>query len=491
MRCALKFAHTKTMSANLSLGIPLKTLLIYGLPFIATSLFIAIFNITDTWVMGRFGGTAGSAGAGIGGQIVYLFSNLGIGLSAGCTILVAKYFAKKNYKSLRKSVLSALIFMVSLALLLSLIMFIFSKPALNLLRTPKSAMTVAENYVKFSAFSLFFVFLFNLLAGISRGLGNSLLPMWAMLGACIVNLGLDLIFVPVLKLGGAGLALASLIAWGLASIFAFLYLIKKYAFLNPKNRTKLNNADSNRAKSSENSTKSGETNKNSKKSGIFKEFLKVSAPIALLNFFASLSFILLTFMVNFLFKNNAVSASATHSVAIRYNGFAMLPYRAMATAIAGIVSACLAVNKKNRIKPTLLSGLGLCLAYGLVVGGITFAFPEFIFKIFGGGKDLSSHSLYLRLMSLDYIILPLAVCAYGAVEGKGKSWISMVINLTVSLAVRLPVAYLFAKTFNLGLSGIGLAIPVASLFGAIAVWIYMLFCSHSNKKRTKQDALSV
>jgi Na+-driven multidrug efflux pump len=162
----------------------------------------------------------------------------------------------------------------------------------------------------------------------------------------------------------------------------------------------------------------------------------------------------------------------------------------MASAIAAITAQNLGAKKKSgeaRIKKTLFYGMGLCLAFGVIVGTLTAIFPNAIFKMFGGGKEAAEVGrLYLRLMSLDYIILPLGVCAFGVVEGFGKTGVTMTISAITSIAVRVSLAYVFAKALNMGLKGIGLSIPTASFFAFLTIWIYILI--KRKKSRKKEEA---
>jgi Na+-driven multidrug efflux pump len=149
--------------------------------------------------------------------------------------------------------------------------------------------------------------------------------------------------------------------------------------------------------------------------------LKIGLPVAVLNFTATLSFILLAFIVN-VFAEAGVPEAHAQAIAARYNGFAVLPSRAMASAVAAIAAQNYGADKPERNKKTYLAGLFICLGLGLILWALTFFFPELVLKAFGGvGETVAAGKIYMKIMSFDYLLLPAGVIAYGLVEGAGKN----------------------------------------------------------------------
>jgi putative MATE family efflux protein len=414
----------------------------------------ALFNITDVAVYGHFGDAGGTAGIGIGGQIIYLITSFITGLATGATILVAKYKAKNELKKVKETVFVTAVCFLMLSVAVSVLLFIFAKPLLVLLKTPVEALATGADFVKFSAPGIIFTFALNLAFAYLRGMGNSIAPMLAMVLAVLINLGLDILFVAVFKMDGLGIALASIIAQAVATGFALIVIIKKHrnsprpSFASLKSKASLART---------------------------KEFLKIGSPVAVANFVASLSFVALTFLVNYIFVNGNVDAQAAHSVAIRYNGFAQLPARAMASAIAAITAQNIGAGKYNRTKPTFFGALAICLIFGVAVCVFSMVFPNSIYKVLGADASTAqTGKVYMMLMSLDYIILPLCVCIYGVIDGAGKTGVTMFISVLVSVAARVPLAFLLAKVFGMNMAGIGFAIPLTSLFAVLIVWAYLL-----------------
>lgn len=437
------------LSNDLTKGKPAKVLVSYSFPFILATFLQALFNITDIIVMGFYHGSAGSAGVGIGGQLTFLVTNGAIGLAAGATVVVGKYFGAGDTKRVKTAVINLFIVFVIMAAVLSVIVFFLGEPFALLMRTPGEAFAAAVDYVKISALGLVFVFIYNGVSAVIRGLGNSVVPLLTILFACIVNLGLDILFIGYLDMGGRGAAWATVISQALSAILAVVIYVKKRKIKVRKIHLRLD-------------------------AGIVKELFKVGVPLAVLNMTATISFMALTFTVNTL-PAAGVYQSAAHVIAARYNGFAVLPSRAMASAISAVTAQNIGAGMLERNKKTLFTGMSICLAVGAALFAVTFFFPDIIYKLFGAEAATAAEGrLYMKAISFDYVLLPLGVTAYGLVEGFQNTGVTMTVNIIGSLAVRAPAAFLLGKIWGLGLMGIGISIPLASLVSAVLVWIFIL-----------------
>ncbi|MFA5449438.1 MAG: MATE family efflux transporter [Clostridia bacterium] len=434
---------------RLTEGSTARVLIKYSIPFILTGVFQSLFNVTDLVVAGHYLGDIGSTGIGIGGQLLYLITNAAIGISAGGTILAARHFGKKEGGKALGDTASLIVINIVISLLFTAVLLFFSGAILKLLKTPAPAYQIALDYVRVSGAGLVFLFVFNAIIAIIRGAGDSKFPLYITIIACLINAGLDILFVGHMGLGGTGAALAGIGANALALILSLIYAKKKKLITLTKDIFK--------------------------KLHSVKDILKLGIPIALLNMTAAFSFMGLTFLVNTFAGDDALYASAAHSIAARYNGFAVLPARGMSGAIAAITSQNIGAGKYARNKPTLLVGLAVTLVGGLALFAATVFFPEHIFRIFGASPEvIAIGKSYMRALGFDYLLLPFAVCGYGITEGFGKTKVTMAINNIGSAAVRLPIAFVLSRLFSLGLLGIGLSIPIASLFCSVVIWIYII-----------------
>jgi Na+-driven multidrug efflux pump len=205
-----------------------------------------------------------------------------------------------------------------------------------------------------------------------------------------------------------------------------------------------------------------------------KEILRIGVPTSVQNTIASLSFLVLTYIINITFDKNLVYALSAASVVFKVNSFAVLPVRSMNTTIAAMVGQNKGANDLKRIVSTFKYGLLFSIIFGLIFFVITFFFARQLLEIFRlENKSIGYGILYLKTLVYDYLILPYAVSQYGLVDGLGKTKVSMWINTISSIFLRVPLAFIFANLMEMGMAGVGLAIPISSLFSALAMFIYI------------------
>ena len=140
-------------------------------------------------------------------------------------------------------------------------------------------------------------------------------------------------------------------------------------------------------------------------------------------------------------------------------------------------------GRRDRARKTMHKGILLALPIGLVFCFIAFIAPQSIIGIFTNNQDVIHEGVeYIRFFSLDYIIVAFLFCINGLLMGAGMTTFTMVNSILTSMVLRIPVAYLLGMVFNMGLTGIGLAAPVASIGGLI-----ISFCFYKSGKWTKKE----
>ncbi|MDR3185508.1 MAG: MATE family efflux transporter [Christensenellaceae bacterium] len=423
----------------------------HGTPMILSMFVQSLSNIVDIAILGHFTDLATTTGVAIGGQFVFLITNILTGLSSGSGILISRFASQDNIIKLKNTIFFMFLSLTFIGVVLGVVGFFSASFILNILRTPTSSIIYGRIFIELSMISLASPILFNGVICILRGFCDTKFSFLITLTSCILNIGLDLLTVSVFKLSVYGVFIATIASQILGVIVALIYLFKKRSSVfSNKVKFRLD-------------------------SSILKEFLKIGMPLGFLNLIASISFIFLTFIVDIEFFDNLEIALA-HSIVTRYNGFAVLPTRAMAYTIATLVSQNIAVNKHKRAKSFLICGCSLCFVFGILACVTTFLFPDFLITLFGGNASIANAGrAYMKIISMDYLLLPIGVCACGFLEGNRKAWISMLINIVISLFVRIPIAYFTTVVFSFGLSGIGISILLSSFFLAIFAWISIFF----------------
>ncbi len=431
---------------NLAKGNVAKQLIIFAIPFIISNIIQTLYSVADMVIVGQFNGTASMSGVNIGGQVTMIIMNVAVGISTGGTIMIAQSVGAEKTKKLQKIIGTLLSTLIISAVILTIFMLLLKNPILRIIHTPEEAFGEASIYLMVTALGTVFIFGYNALSAIMRGMGDSKSPLYFVAIACATNIVLDLILVGVFGMGALGAAIATIVSQALSMILCILYLRrKKFVFDFNLSSFRIDMEQ-------------------------FKSILKLGIPLTIQNLISNLSFLFMTALVN----NMGVTASAAVGAVGKYNGFAILPAIAMNAAVSAMVAQNIGAQKEDRAIKTMLTGIGLAYAISIPIFILTTIFPEEVLRMFSSESELIAVGVpYLRIFSFDYLLVPVAFCLIGFCIGTGHTTFSLFINIMSAIIIRIPMAYLLSEVAGLGLWGVGLAVPLASLTTIIlGLWFF-------------------
>ncbi|MCL2160099.1 MAG: MATE family efflux transporter, partial [Oscillospiraceae bacterium] len=186
---------------NMSQGSVLKNLVLFSLPFLASNLIQSLYNVADMLIVGNFGGVDSASrvnsmsGVNIGGQVTFILTNIVIGFCMGATVLIGQYIGAQKRDELKKVISTILTMLIALAAIFTTLMLIFKRYVLDLLQTPPESYLESDRYLSVTLTGVIFIFAYNALSAILRGMGDSKTPFYFVTVACFTNIVLDLIFV--------------------------------------------------------------------------------------------------------------------------------------------------------------------------------------------------------------------------------------------------------------------------------------------------------
>lgn len=433
---------------DLTQGSVSKQLMKFAIPFLLSNLLQAFYSVADMIIVGRLCGTHGITGVNIGSQINILVTGAALGLAVGGTVLIAQYGGAKKFDEQRKTIgtLCTLYFIVGVVF--TVVMLLLGTTLLDILKTPQVAYTEAENYYNICMAGLLFMFAYNVISAILRGMGDSKRPLYFVLIATIVNVIGDIILVGPFKMGAAGAAYATVGAQALSVILSLAYLIKNKFFTGYR----LNDFKIDKEKA--------------------KMLLKIGLPSSVQQVVVSFSFLTLTTLVNSL--PNADIASACQGIGGKVNSFAILPALAMSSAVSSMAGQNIGAGETERAKKTMLTGMGIAFGISVFVFALVQLFPQQIISLFDTNKDvIEVGKTYLRFIALDYIFVPFVFCMNGLAIGAGYTNFALFNACFSSILVRVPLAYIVVNLTSLGFDGVGIATGLASVSSIIVGAIFV------------------
>jgi len=418
---------------------PIGPLLIrFSVPFLLANFMQSLYSVTDMYIIGLYEGAEAMAGVNLGGQIMMIVSVLTIGLAMGGSVLVAQYYGAEKMRDVSETIGTVFSFLVLMSFAITIVMLLLSRPILALINTPLEAFPAALAYLRICLLGNVFIFGYNAISAIQRGLGDSKRPLIFITIACVLNVGLDFLFIGTLGLGAEGAAWASIIAQATSMALAMLYLRRsKYVFDFRRESFRIHWDK-------------------------VRLIFRIGLPNSVQNVLVHISFLLMTTLVN----GFGVYASAAVGIVGRFNGFAIMPASAMSMSIASMTGQNVGAGQYDRARRIMFVGMAIVTVTSLLLFTLSQLFPHAIIGIFSDQPDVIAVGvMYLRGFSFDYLFVPFSFCMIGLITGSGHTAFSMLVSCVTSLALRMPIAWLLS-TSALGVFGIGLAAPAAS-FGAM------------------------
>lgn len=224
----------KAVTRDMTEGSPMKLILGFSLPLLFGSLFQQFYNIIDTMIVGRFLGVDSLAAVGATGSVCFLTIGFCIGTCSGFAIPLSHKFGAKDYVGLRKFAANCIWLGIFFAIAITFLTTKYCQLILHAMKTPDDIIEQSYSYLIIIFCGIPTVFLYNLAAGMIRSLGDSKTPVIFLVISSFINIGLDLTFIIVFKLGVAGAAYATVIAQAISGILCVIYMIKKFEILRIK-----------------------------------------------------------------------------------------------------------------------------------------------------------------------------------------------------------------------------------------------------------------
>ena len=224
------------MHRDLTKGKITLNMLLFALPLMLGNLLQQLYNIADTFVVGRFLGKDALAAVGSSYSLMTFLTSIIIGLCMGSSIYIANKFGKKDSEAMRKGVFISFVFIALITVLINIAVYVFIDQTMWFLRVPEGIKDMMKEYLIYIYLGIIATFIYNYLANLLRAVGNSLIPLIFLALAAILNVILDLVFVIVFKTGVKGAAIATTIAQYVSALCIVIYVVLKFSDLLPKRK---------------------------------------------------------------------------------------------------------------------------------------------------------------------------------------------------------------------------------------------------------------
>ena len=224
----------KDTTRDMTQGSPMKLILGFSVPLLFGFLFQQFYSVVDTVIVGRFLGVNALAGVGSTGSVNFLIIGFCMGVCNGFAIPLAHKFGAKDYAGLRQFTANAMWLSIAFAVVMTLVTSLLCRNILTLMKTPEDIFEHAYIYILIIFIGIPATYLYNMLSGIIRAMGDSKTPLVFLTLSSLLNIALDLVCILNFGMGVAGAALATVVSQGVSGVLCLLYMIKKFPLLHIK-----------------------------------------------------------------------------------------------------------------------------------------------------------------------------------------------------------------------------------------------------------------
>ncbi|MBR4881493.1 MAG: MATE family efflux transporter [Clostridia bacterium] len=429
-----------------------KKLIAFMLPVLGALVLQAMYGAVDLLIVGKFGTPEGISAVSTGSNIINLFTFTIAGLTMGMTVIIGQYIGEKKADRIGKIIGGALSVFILLTVIFTAFVVLGADMLTSLMRAPKEAHALTAQYVMICGGGLIFIFAYNIISGIFRGMGNSRLPLLFVAIACVVNIIGDLLFVAVLDMNVAGAALATVGAQTVSVILS-LIIIKRQKLPFKFSLKDIRFCE--------------ET----------KKVLRVGLPISLQDILTNVSFLVICALIN----NISLAASSGYGIAQKVISFIMLIPSSLMQSMSAFISQNIGAKQYKRAKKSMYCGMGMGASVGVVIFVLIFFFGSLPSSLFSDNAEyIAESAAYLRGFAIDTVITCVLFSFMGYFNGSGRTLFVMIQGITSAFLIRIPASYLMSLGDNPSLAKIGFAVPISTVFGIIVCSIYYIYL---NKKQ--------
>jgi putative MATE family efflux protein len=405
----------KAIHFDMTEGNIIKQLLIFSWPLLVGNIFQQLYNTVNAIILGNYIGSEALASVGVFNPINNLLLGLFTGISTGATVMVSQSFGAKNKQRLNQSVLVSIYLSIIGGILIGIIGVIVSKPLLQLIGTPDVIFPMALSYAQMMFVGMISMFFYNILAGVLRGMGDSVVPLLFLIFSNLVN-GAALYFFVVVRDGGIrSAAYSTIIAEATAGILTFIYLMRTQ-------------------------DKYGISIKGLKPDWSYaKELFRIGLPAGLQTSIFSVGFMLQQNLIN-QFGEVLIAA---YTVVTRVDPFVTLPLNSFSIALTTFVGQNIGANKLERTEEGIKKTVILSQIIAFLLSLVLFIFGDKILALFS--KDLAvvtTGTMILRTLSIGYVLVNNYFVLSGAVRGAGDSVAPLMASMICNVVIRVSLAYL-------------------------------------------------
>ena len=411
----------KKRDVDMTEGNILNHIISFAAPLLVGNLFQQLYNMVDTWVVGRYVSNEAYAAVGTVGPIVNMLIGFFMGLSSGAGVVISQYYGARREDKVRDTVHTAVTMTLILGALFTLLGLTITPLMLKLMKTPENVLPQSTAYLTIYFSGIIGLLLYNIGAGILRAVGDSQRPFYYLVVCAVMNTVLDLVFVLVFQMGVQGVALATVLSQCTSAVLVMMALLRSDNCIRLELRKLKLHWD------------------------MLKKIISVGIPAALQMAVTSFSNVFVQSYINH-FGDNCMSGWTTYA---KVDQLIFLPMQSIALSATTFVGQNLGKNQVDRARQGVRTCATLAICSTLILMVPVMIFAEPIVAFFNSKSEVVQYgSLLLRWMTPFYMLCCFNQVYSGALRGAGNSRMPMIIMLASFVVFRQVYLFVMARVCN-------------------------------------------
>ena len=423
------------MTRDMTTGSPIRQILVFSIPLLIGNLFQQMYSLADSIIVGRMLGTQAFAAVGSTGSLNFLIIGFALGVCSGFTIPISQSFGAGDMTAVRRRCGQTVWLCLLTAALITVLTFFSTGYILRLTNTPPDLYEDAYTYIFIIFMGCGATILYNIAASILRALGDSRTPLYFLVIATAINVGLDILFMGPMGMGVEGAAYATVIAQLLSGMACLVFMYCKVPLLRLSRQDLKPNG---------------------------REMLHIAGigvPMGLQFSITAIGSVTMQSAVNSLGDVAVAAASAGGKI----NVALAAPMETLGLSMATFCGQNLGAGRVDRIRAGMRQTLRIGLVYCVVALGVAYFFTPSIARLFISETDTYVITLtyhFMMILTISYVTLLIIFLFRNSLQGMGFSNSAMLAGLAEMIA-RVVAAFTLVKFW--GFTGV--------VLGHVSAWI--------------------
>ncbi|MES2456252.1 MAG: MATE family efflux transporter [Bacteroidota bacterium] len=429
-----------------------RAVILLAIPMMLEMAMESVFALVDLYFVGHLHNSSHAIQTvGLTESVLTVIYSLAIGMSMAATAVVARRIGEKDPEAAARAGMQAIVVAFGINVLISIAGFIYATDILLLMGASAETASQGTPFIRIMMGGSIIIVLLFLINGIFRGAGNAAIAMKSLWIANLANIVLCPLFInglgPIPAFGLTGAAIATTLGRGIGVCYQIYHLS------NGRSQLKIHLSYFKPHWEQ------------------IKALLKIATPGIFQFVIASCSWI---FLAQVVATTGGDHGSAGYQTALRLMMFFMLPAWGMSNAAATLVGQNLGAKRLDRAEESVLKTAKYVAIYMGSVMVITFAVGHYFISFFSNDVQIQEVAQRaLHIMSIGYVFYGMGMVLINTFNGAGDTWTPTIVNFFGFWMLQIPLAFVLAKHFEMGPTGVFIAIPVAET--CIALAGYVLF----------------